>query len=49
MKGLLLLAKRLRCLVLGHDFYQCIGGYSADGLPYPEKACRRCDYSEDIR
>lgn len=40
--------ERLVCRVFGHSFYQGIGGYGADGLPYPEKRCHYCDYSEDL-
>jgi hypothetical protein len=39
----------MRCRLLGHDFYQRIGGYESDGMPYPEKGCRRCDFTEDLR
>lgn len=40
--------ERLVCRIFGHDFYQAIGGYGADGIPSPCKACKNCDYTEEM-
>jgi hypothetical protein len=41
--------RKILCLLGQHSFYQTIGGYDSDGLPYPSKDCHYCNYSEDLR
>ena len=44
-----MLDKRILCKLGKHSFYQAIGGHDSEGFPYPCKACRYCDYNEDLR